>query len=242
MLLAQTMGYFLNFPMPKSNPKIKEYDFYDYPCTKPLCPESPHLYLKFVTYMRKLKYCTSPALSINTVYSSPTAYTPLTNFTTISDLLKLSKVFFKNVLAKKVLKTSTYHSSVLDRQQSVRNLKWTNLNRVQSWDIGCEGGLTGFGKKEGGCYIGYFKGKGGIQIGSLAKEEENSVTKAIGQGEEREYLIILANAEADSEGFAKEGTGKPGKELTGAFCDLVKMLKSVKYLSDKEEGANFLHA
>lgn len=161
------MGYFLCFPMPRDG-SVDKFDFYDYPCTKPLYPCSAHFNLKFVAYMRQLKFATNPALSLNTVYSTATGVTPLTNTTTLNDLLKLSKVFFKNSLAEKILKSSSYHSSVLDSQQNVRNLKWMNLNRVQGWDIGCQGGLTGYGKREGGCYIGYFRGFEGMRIGSLA--------------------------------------------------------------------------
>ena len=113
MLLAQTMGYFLCFPMPRDG-SVDKFDFYDYPCTKPLFPSSAHFNLKFVAYMRQLKFITNPALSLNTVYSTATGVTPLTNTTTISDLLKLAKVFFKNTLAEKILKSSCYHSSVLD--------------------------------------------------------------------------------------------------------------------------------
>jgi hypothetical protein len=181
--------------------------------------------------MRKLKYCTNPALSINTVYSTPTANTPLTNTTTISDLLKLSKVFFTNPLAKKVLSTSTYHSSVLDKNQNVRNMKWVNLNRVQGWDIGCVGGVTGYGKKEGGCFMGYFKGFEGMKIGTLGQEEAEANSKAPVQTKTmREYFVILLKSKADKSGMTKEGTGKPGKELSGVFSDLIKMLRSVKYL------------
>ena len=193
--------------------------------------------------MRKLKYCTNPALSMNTVYSTPTANTPLTNTTTISDVLKLSRIFFQNSFAEKIIKTSCYHSSVLDGQQNVRNLKWVNLNRVQGWDIGCIGGVTGYGKKEGGCFVGCFKGKEGMKIGSLTSKgkvtDPGQKNQIEGEGDKngyKEYILILAKADADKSGMTKEGTGKPGKELSGAFSDVIKMLKSVGYLHDEDNG------
>lgn len=89
--------------------------------------------------------------------------------------------------------------------------------------------------------MGYFKGTEGMKIGSLgsntAEVDGEGVEKQPSQSKEvKEYFLILVKAHADQSGMTKEGTGKPGKELSGAFSDVIKMLRSVKYLENEEDG------
>lgn len=76
-----------------------------------------------------------------------------------------------------------------------------------------------------------------MKIGSLSSTKDVTVGQSsMNQKTDlKEYIIILARSEADKSGITKEGTGKPGSELSGVFQDLVRMLKGLNYLSQEEQ-------
>jgi len=77
-----------------------------------------------------------------------------------------------------------------------------------------------------------------MKIGSLSSTKDKNSGQGVLNGEKtdlKEYIVILARSEADKSGITKEGTGKPGSELSGVFQDLVRVLKGLNYLSQNEQ-------